>query len=51
MAVSSAEFTSVPVVEVGTENMQHLWPSILLAVKSATFIAIDTVSEFKADKR
>ncbi|KAK2160795.1 hypothetical protein LSH36_127g16051 [Paralvinella palmiformis] len=32
----------VPVIEVNTDNIVHLWPAILQAVQSATFIAIDT---------
>jgi len=34
----------VPIVEVHASNIVELWPSLVLAVRSSTFIAIDTVS-------
>ena len=36
--------SSVPIIDVHNENFQSLWPSILLAMKNSSFIALDTVS-------
>jgi hypothetical protein len=35
---------NVPIVEVNKDNLVQLWPAIVLAIKSSTFIALDTVS-------
>ncbi|ESO09609.1 hypothetical protein HELRODRAFT_186759 [Helobdella robusta] len=32
----------VPVVEVNNENLRQIWPGLMLAIKHATFIALDT---------
>lgn len=36
-----SEITSVPVVDVNKENIAELWPSMMLAVKTSLFVAID----------
>jgi len=36
--------SEVPSVEVHAGNIVDLWPSLVHAVRSSTFIAIDTVS-------
>ena len=39
-----ADFDAVPVVEIHSENLKQLWPTLILAVNSSTFVAIDAVS-------
>jgi len=36
--------SEVPIVEVHASNIVELWPSLVHAIRSSTFIAIDTVS-------
>ena len=36
--------SEVPVVEVHASNIVELWPSLVHAIRSSTFVAIDTVS-------
>lgn len=36
-----AWFASVPVIDVHRDNIESLWPSIILAIRNASFIALD----------
>ncbi|XP_078319157.1 target of EGR1 protein 1-like isoform X2 [Crassostrea virginica] len=38
----SVRFESVPVLDVNTNNIEVLWPSLMKAMDSSTFIAVDT---------
>ena len=40
-----ADFQHVPILDVLTDNCREIWPVILLAVRSSTFVAIDMVSQ------
>jgi hypothetical protein len=41
--VGSSRFSEVPVVNVTTKNVKDIWPSLALAVKTSTFVALDLV--------
>ena len=43
-----ADFKHVPILDVLTDNCREMWPAILLAVRSSTFVAIDMVSQLLA---
>jgi len=36
--------SEVPIVEVHAGNIVELWPSLVHAIRSSTFVAMDTVS-------
>ena len=44
-AAKMVSLEKVPVVEVNTDNIGQIWPAIIQAIQSATFLAIDTVSK------
>ena len=46
-----ADFHTVPVVDVSTENLTQIWPVLVSAMQSATFVAIDNVSTVSQDCR
>jgi hypothetical protein len=36
---------NIPVVDIHAENITEYWPAVTLAIKSATFIALDLVRD------
>ena len=38
-----ANLSRVPVVDITKDNLREVWPSLMLAMSSSSYIAIDTV--------